>query len=81
MALFRFWRRGLCAKTKTPPPFGSGVQEIGVIDSKPNRQAAQQQRYEEQQRVLQITIHANTGSCFRRTSQMVFAVRRRKPCA
>jgi hypothetical protein len=71
MALFRLWRRGLRANTKTPPPFGSGVQEIGVIDLEPCRQAAQQKRSEEQW-VLQLTIHADTGSQFRRASQMVF---------
>jgi len=71
MALFRLWRRGLRANTKTPPPFGGGVQEIGVIDLEPCRQAAQQRRSEEQ-RVLQLTIHADTGSQFRRASQMVF---------
>jgi len=66
MALFGLGRRRLClAKTKTPPPIGSGVQEIGVIDLEPDRRAAQQQ-------VLQNTIHADTSSHFRRESQTVF---------
>jgi len=43
-----------------------------VIDLEPYRQAAQQQRSEEQQWVLQIAIHVDTGSHFRRASQMVF---------
>jgi hypothetical protein len=73
MALFRLWRQCLCfAKTKTPPPFGSGVLEIGAINLEPNRQAAQQQCSQEQQWVLQTTIHADTRSCFRRVSQMEF---------
>jgi hypothetical protein len=53
MAVFGLWRQRLCfAKTKTPPPFGSGVQEIRVIGLEPDCPAAQQQRSEEQQWVL-----------------------------
>jgi len=83
MALSRFWRRRLCsAKAKTPPPFGSGVQEIDVIGLEPNRQAARQQRsIQQQQRVLEITIHAVSSSCSGRSSQWYFAVRRQMPRA
>ena len=43
-----------------------------MIDLEPKCQAAQQQRSEEQQWVLQMTIHADSGSRFRRASQMEF---------
>jgi len=67
------WRQRLgFAKTKTPPPFGSGVQEIRVIGLEPNCPAAQQQHSREQQQVLQSAIHADTRSRVRRASQMVF---------
>jgi hypothetical protein len=67
------WRRRLCfAKTKTPPPFGSGVQEIRVIGLEPDCPAAQQQRSEEQRGVFQCPIHGGRGSRFRTWSQLVF---------
>jgi hypothetical protein len=73
MAVFGFWRRRLCfAKTKTPPPFGSGVQEIRVIGLEPDCRAAQQQRSEEQQWVFPGPIHGDTGSRFRSRRQSVF---------
>jgi hypothetical protein len=82
MAVFGFWRQRLCfAKTKTPPPLGSGVQEIRVIGLEPDCLAAQQQRSEEQQWVLQSAIHAVTGSRFQSRSQSVFCFSPANPWA
>ena len=58
-------------KTKTPPPFGSGVQKSLVIELEPDCQTAQQQRLGQQQ-VHSIAIHANIGNRFLSASQSVF---------
>jgi hypothetical protein len=71
MALSKLWRQRLClAKTKTPPPFGSGVQEIRAIELEPDCHATQQQRV--QQLKVQTTIHAPIGSGLPPASQFVF---------